>query len=77
LPGDNAVAVHHLIGMDATPDRDIDAALVAACFEQISTRGWAQLSIALAARNIAANHVIRQLALELSVDLVRVRQITC
>ncbi len=42
----------HLIGMDATLDRDIDAALVAACFEQISTRGWARLNIALAARDV-------------------------
>lgn len=36
--------------MDAPPDRDIDAALVAACFEQIAGHGWSRLSIAAAAR---------------------------
>ena len=36
--------------MDASPDRDTDAALVAACFEQIAANGWARLSIAQAAR---------------------------
>lgn len=50
-PGENTVDAHHLVGMDASPDRDTDAALVTACLEQISTRGWSRLSIPLAARN--------------------------
>ena len=36
--------------MDAPPDRDTDAALVTACFEQIAGDGWSRLSIAAAAR---------------------------
>ena len=36
--------------MDTPADQDTDAALVAACFEQIATRGWLRLSIAEAAR---------------------------
>lgn len=37
--------------MDAAPDHDLDAALVAACFVQIAARGWARLNIPLAARD--------------------------
>ncbi|MCC6716545.1 MAG: TetR family transcriptional regulator [Acetobacteraceae bacterium] len=36
--------------MDTPADQDIDAALVAACFEQVAARGWLRLSIAEAAR---------------------------
>ena len=36
--------------MDVSRDSDTDAALVAACFEQIAGHGWARLSIATAAR---------------------------
>ena len=38
--------------MDAAPDHNSDAALVAACFEQIAARGWVRLSIPLAARDV-------------------------
>ena len=36
--------------MDASRDSDTDAALVAACFEQIAGHGWSQLSVAASAR---------------------------
>ncbi len=36
--------------MDAPPDQDTDAALVAACFEQIAGHGWSRLSIPAVAR---------------------------
>jgi len=37
--------------MDAAPDHDHDATLVAACFAQIAARGWTRLSIPVAARD--------------------------
>ncbi len=37
--------------MDAAPNHHHDAALIAACFAQIAARGWARLSIPLAARD--------------------------
>lgn len=36
--------------MEATSDHDIDAALLAACFDQIAAHGWSRLSIPRAAQ---------------------------
>jgi hypothetical protein len=53
MTGEKAGRLPHLSHMDAAPDHDIDAALVAACFEQIAARGWTRLSIPRAARDAA------------------------